>query len=442
MTGPAQGVPAIDHHSHASAYRSGGTYRSVRDHEDHFLTGHLEANVPSEAYRSYVRARNAGDAVELDRLEEAHGIAALLETGRQYRSTTFFTTALRKGCALLYGTDEQDRFEALGARLRAEGLAAPYDRAAEVAGTPVILADVPKIDRGAWNPETYRQVIRIDPYFYPFGLEERDDRGTEADRFLGIFRTVLDEQRAEHGLDELPATFDEYRDFCLASLRERREGGAIGYKIVSAYVRTLAFDRVGHAEAAAAYASLRTTGDGDRKALADHLVAVIAAEAGELGIPIQIHTGMGHPEPGMYIRNADPLNLEKLLLAPELNRTRFVMIHGAYPYSSSAAALAQTYGNVFLDFSWMPYLHHEHLRLKLVEWLEILPANKLIFGTDTGLPEFHVAAAHFAREALDHALESGVSRGVWTAAQTDYLARRVLYDNTADLYGIEGRTRP
>jgi len=441
MTLITQGVPAIDHHSHASAYRTGGTYRSVRDHEDHFATGHLEASIPTEAYRRYVRARGSADESALHELESTYGIAGLLEKGRRFRSTTFFATALRKGCSLLYGTTDEASFDEQGALLRAQSLSAPYDQAAEVANTPVLLVDVPSIDTAQWNPQRYRQVIRVDPYFYPFGLDERDDRGTEADRFLTIFENVLAGELQRQGLTELPSTFDDYRDFCIESLRLRREAGAIGYKIVSAYVRTLAFERVSHEDAASAYEALRRGHAGDRKALADHLVSLIAADAGAHDVPVQIHTGMGHPEPGMYIRNADPLNLERLFITPALNTTKFVMIHGAYPYSSSAAALAQTYGNVFLDFSWMPYLHHAQLRLRLIEWLEILPADKLIFGTDTGLPEFHAAAAYFAREALDHVLSDGVSRGVWTSEQVDFLAHRVLYANAAELYHIEEGSR-
>ena len=145
---------------------------------------------------------------------------------------------------------------------------------------------------------------------------------------------------------------------------------------------------------------------------------------------------MGHPEPGMRISNGEPFLLETFLNIRSLNRLKVTLLHGGYPYSSQLAALAQTYGNVFLDFSWMPYLHHFYLRQKLTEWLEILPANKLLFGSDAGAPEFHVASAHFARQALNHVLNDGVQRGVWNAQQVDWLARRALHDNAAQLHGF------
>ena len=51
--------------------------------------------------------------------------------------------------------------------------------------------------------------------------------------------------------------------------------------------------------------------------------------------------------------------------------------------------------------------------------------------------EFHVAAAYYARQALNHVLHDGVQRGVWDATQVDWLARRILWENTAEAYGLD-----
>lgn len=437
MSSITEGIPAVDHHSHASAYVSAsGRYRTVADHEAHFATGHLESRVPSSVYQRYVRARNSGDATTLAHLESEHGIEKLVAEGKSFRSTTFFTRALEVGCELMYGTDTASGHAVAGDALRSVSVSAPYDRALEIAETPVVLADVRSIDRSVWDAEKYRQVIRVDPYLYPFGVGGTVDRGTERERFEGIFATVLSEELHDQQRDSVPLTLSEFDDFVMESLRRRRAVGAIGYKFASAYVRSLEFGRVDKGLAADEYGRLVRGQGGDRRAIADYMATRIAINAAEHSVPLQIHTGMGHPEPGMYIRNADPLNLESFLLQPALNRTQIILIHGSYPFTSKAAALAQTYGNVYLDFSWMPYLHHAHLRQKLIEWMEILPANKVIFGSDTGLPEFHVAASHFTREALDFALSDGVTRGVWTATQCDFLAQRILFQNAADLYAL------
>lgn len=431
-------IPAIDHHSHASAYVGpDGLYRSVADLEEHFVTGHLESRVPDEVYREYIDARNRHDRTALDALDSQHGIYALLEKGAEFRSTTFFATALRRGCEMLYGDySDQEDLAKRGKYWREKGESVLYTHALDMANTPVVLTDVKSIDVQKWSPERYKQIVRIDPYLYPFGHAERSERGTEAARFMNIFSGVLKDELSISGLSASPSSLPEYLEFVLGSLKRRCDAGAVGFKFASAYVRSLAFSDVDEHDAARAYTDLKSSGRGDRQSLENYLAFRMAEYAADNGFPLQIHVGMGHPEPGMYIRNANPLNLEDFLSRPSLNRLKVIMIHGAYPFTSEAAALAQTYGNVHLDFSWMPYLHHFYLRQKLSEWLEILPANKLIFGTDTGAPEFHVSGTAYARESLALVLEGGFARGVWTAQQTDYLAERVLYSNAAELYGI------
>ena len=187
------------------------------------------------------------------------------------------------------------------------------------------------------------------------------------------------------------------------------------------------------------YGALASGAAVDRAPMENFIVRRLSQYAADHGIPMQIHVGMGHPEPGMLIANSAPFLLEPFLNTPSLNRLKVILLHGGYPFSSDLAALAQTYGNVFIDFSWMPYLHHYYLRTKLAEWLEILPANKLLYGSDTSAPEFHVAAMRYTRESLNHVLHDGHQRGVWDAKQVDWLARRILFENTAEVYRIESR---
>lgn len=436
------GIPAIDHHSHASMSKP----RTVEQIERSFATAHLEANVPHEAYLAYIAARNAGDAATLARLDAAHGTEALMQAGLAFRSTTFFSRALKEGCRQLYGATEDDGndWDTLMATAREWGAKSPsfaYDRAIEIANTPIVLTDIPFIDRSTWNAAHYRQIARIDPYLYPFHSGEPPGRGTEFQRFHGGFANILTAELKRYGLDRPPEDFDAYLQLVDASVQRRIGEGAIGLKIVSAYVRSIDFDPATYADASAVYAALASGKQVPGTPMENFIVRRLAQYAADNGIPMQIHVGMGHPEPGMRVANSAPFLLERLLDTPSLNRLKVCLLHGGYPFSSHVAALAQTYGNVYLDFSWMPYLHHYYLRTKLAEWLEILPANKLLYGSDTSAPEFHVAAARYAREALNHVLHDGHARGVWDAKQVDWLARRILFENTAEIYGIEATAR-
>ena len=431
------GMPAIDHHSHASMSRS----RTVDQIERNYATAHLEANIPPGIFEAFIAARNRGDSAALDKLEAEHGTETLLKQAVTFRSTTFFSTALKEGCRQLYGPAED--WDTLMRVQREWGEKHPsfaYDHATKIANTPIVITDVPFIDRAIWNRQTYRQVARIDPYLYPFHSGKSAGRGTEFQRFHSVFASVLAAELKHYGLDRPPADLDRYLQFVDASVERRIAEGAIGLKIVSAYVRPIDFGVSSHEDAAGVYRALASGRIVDSAALENFIVRRVAQYAADHRIPMQIHVGMGHPEPGMRIANSAPLLLESFLDTPSLNRLKVILLHGGYPFGSDLAALAQTYGNVFIDFSWMPYLHHFYLRQKLSEWLEILPANKLLYGSDTSAPEFHVAAASYTRDSLNHVLHDGYVRKVWDTKQIEWLAQRILVANTAELYGIDFRT--
>ena len=427
------GMPAIDHHSHASMSR----FRTVEQIERAYATAHLEANVPPEVFETFISARNRGDAAVLAKLDAEHGTERLMREAVTFRSTTFFSTALREGCRQLYGPpDDWDALMRVAGEWGARHPSFAYDQAIDVANTPIVITDVPFIDRDLWNRDRYRQVARIDPYLYPFHPGAAPGRGTEFQRFHGVFASVLAKELKHYGFDQPPPTLDAYLQFVDASVRRRVSEGAIGLKIVSAYVRAIDFAPSTYEAAARIYGALASGRDAERAPLENFIARRLAQYAAEHRLPMQIHVGMGHPEPGMRIANSAPFLLESLIDTPTLNRLRIVLLHGGYPFGSDLASLAQTYGNVFIDFSWMPYLHHFYLRQKLSEWLEILPANKLLYGSDTSAPEFHVAAASYTRGSLNHVLHDGYVRGVWDAKQVEWLARRILFENTADVYGI------
>lgn len=428
------GMPAIDHHSHASMSR----FRTVEQIEKNFATAHLEANLPAEVFEAFIAARNRGDLATLKQLDKDNGTEALLRDAVAFRSTTFFSRALREGCRQLYGPAEDwDALMRVAREWAAKHPSFAYDQAAKAANTPIVLTDVPFLDRTIWNRDVYRQVARIDPYLYPFHSSKAPGRGTEFQRFHRVFASVLAAELTHYGFDRPPPDLDRYLQVVDASVQRRIGEGAIGLKIVSAYVRSIDFGTSTYEDAARVYAALASGRVTETAVLENFIVRRLAQCAADRRIPMQIHVGMGHPEPGMRIANSAPFLLESFLDTPSLNRLKVILLHGGYPFGSHLAALAQTYGNVFIDFSWMPYLHHFYLREKLSEWLEILPANKLLYGSDTSAPEFHVAAASYTRDSLNHVLHDGYLRGVWDSKQVEWLAQRILAENTADVYGID-----
>lgn len=435
------GVPAIDHHSHAGYVRPGEELEGIDALERENAAGHVEANLPVGVFDEFVAARGRGDRDALVRLDAAHGIEKLFDESILFQSTSVHGVSLVEGSRALYGDLGHDETVRVSRDRRRADFAGLYGEALDISGTAAVLTDLPWIDADAWTPERYKPIGRIDPYLYPFGHPAFRRRGSDTPRFRRVFATVLEGLLKTAGLDAPPATLGEYVAFVRDSIIRRQESGFVGLKIASAYVRSLDFRRRSRDEAEAAYTTLRSDAASLETpaytALADYLVFAIAELAVERELPVQIHTGMGHAEPGLLLSGADPRNLEPLLSDPALNRLRIILIHGGYPYTSLLPALSQAHGNVFLDYSWMPYLHHHALERMLQEWLELLPADRVMFGTDTGQPEFHVASTARGRLALDRALTAGVADRLWTTSQAEWLASRVLNENLCRVYGLE-----
>lgn len=445
-------VPAVDHHSHAGYVRPGQKIEGVDAYELENAAGHVEGRIRHEDYQGWMALVESGRKAEAGALADRLGIPGLIAESLRMQDTTVHAAALREGCEALYGKLSRDETIRVSKASRAADFAGLYDRALLLSDTAAVLTDIPEIDSATWPHARYKPVARIDPYLFPFGHPTWTGRGTDAPRFRRIFARVLERQLEIAGTD-LPTTLDAYRDFVIASLERRRADGFVGLKIASAYVRTLQFERVDAGVAKAAWADLAGATAGVResgrvpapsdipsaahKALADHLAFTIAEWAAAERMPMQIHTGFGHTEPGLRISTANPLLLEEFIGDPALSTLPIILIHGGFPYSSNLTALAQMYGNVHLDFSWMTYLQHHTVTRVLEEWLELLPANKVMYGTDTGSPELHVSSTRRARASLDGVLESGVRDGLWTMRQAGWLAERVLHRNLCDVYGVE-----
>lgn len=437
------GVPAIDHHSHAGYVRPGEHLHGFDGYEREYAMGHVEANIPHEVYVAYNQAVLVHDEERVRAIESEFAIAELIDESIRFQSTTVHAASLAEGTNALYGTGSRTALIEASVEQRRTDFAGLYDRALLLSGTEQVLTDIPEIDASVWSPDRYKPIARIDPYLFPFGHPPIVDRAEDSRKFRRVFRSILDGLLAAAGLDAPPAGFEDYRAFVAGSITRRQQSGTVGLKIASAYVRTLEFRRTSVQDAAAAYGRLhraeRAGEDvdaADHRVLADFLAYEIAAHAVERELPMQIHTGMGHTEPGLKLAGANPILLEQFLDTPGLNRLRVILIHGGFPYGQALAALSQARGNVFVDFSWMPYLHEHALHRMLQEWLEVLPANKVIFGTDTGSPEFHVSGTRRGRVALDAALSAGRASGLWSSRQASWLAERVLHENLRDVYGL------
>jgi hypothetical protein len=298
------------------------------------------------------------------------------------------------------------------------------------------------------QPPRFRWVAYADALIFP--LDNSQLAAATPDR-KGFF--ALEDQLRQHYLDavsqpRIPATLAEYLAHVVTPTLERqKQVGALGEKFEAAYLRSLAFDAVDEATAARIYTRFAagTAGSGpaqaDYKPLQDFLFRYIAAECGRLGMAVHIHTMAGA---GGYfdVSGANPLNLESVLNDASLRKTRFVMLHGGWPFIREIAALLAK-PNAYLDFSQQSLmLPPAMLAANLREWLELNP-EKVLFATDAypystemGWEEAGWVATRNGREALAEALTAMLRAGEITRARASEVARMVLRENARALYGL------
>jgi predicted TIM-barrel fold metal-dependent hydrolase len=298
------------------------------------------------------------------------------------------------------------------------------------AGIETALVNAPALGPGQSAPR-FRWVPSADALLYPF---EGEDEGVRA-------------LRGELHLGPPPPTLDEYlRTEVTGRLESWRKSGAIAVKFAIAYRRSLSFTDVERSFAA----SLFTSGAQGRKLappnqnqIEGFLMREICREAGRLGLVVHIHTGIG-ADPYFSLKGSDPLLLESLFDDPELRSTRFVMIHGGWPFERSAGAMLIR-PNVYADISAQVFLRSTSaLSETLEDWLDWYP-EKVLFGTDAysepGTPlatweEKAWLTSRTARQALALALSRMIGDGRISRGRAIELARMVLRENALQLYGL------
>jgi len=358
-----------------------------------------------------------------------HQSLADLDTADPHYSTSTYRSLLREAYSDLYG--DASAWSAGVDAQYADGVQAAYTRMLDRLGIRATLWDYRRLARAEWPTDRYRLIYWIDPFVCPFpdsslsGGEELQD--------------ALAEALALVGLSELPASLDEYLTF-VATVLERARAQLVGLKLLAGYHRSLHFEDVSFETASVVYQRLRQAQPVEYATFQDFMVRYLFQVAGTLDVPLQIHASFGGPSSNLQLAHNDPSQLQPLFAQPGANRTRVVLLHGGYPFVSHAAALAWMYPSVYLDFSVLPSLFAQPLARWLEEWLELLPHDKLLFGSDASSPELYYTAAVNGRRQLGQALEHLVSTGGLSRQEAVHVAERVCFSNAIKLYGLSDLT--
>src|SRR5260370_3800563 len=185
------------------------------------------------------------------------------------------------------------------------------------------------------DPKRFHWVFFVDSFLFP--LNNRDQTGKNPDMgvYIPLQEKVLHRYMQQENISALPADLAGYESFVRQTVADNQKKGGVAMKFEAAYFRSLYFSDPPRDKAEAIYAkyhACRVPSNEDYRTFQDYILRVLIDQAGKLNLSVHFHSAVGI---GDYfsLRNCHPLRLEKVLVAPRYAKTKFVFIHGGYPYN-------------------------------------------------------------------------------------------------------------
>jgi len=262
------------------------------------------------------------------------------------------------------------------------------------------------------RPGLFKPSYRIDAFLNAWAPEKKDQDGVS---FLSVHGRRLREP------GELAAYLRE-------SILAKKASGAVALKSAIAYERGLGFAKPDEGLAAAAMRK----GEGAEAAEVEAFQAFVFFEvcrlAAEVGLPFQVHTGLGQ------LRGTRALGLVDAIQANPL--TKFVPFHGSFPWTDDIAALVHNFPNVYPDLCWLPLISTSRAVTFVKEMVELGTADKLTWGCDAHHGEESYAAILAARHVLAKAFSELVAEHWMSEEEAGDYCSRILDRNPRALYGV------
>jgi len=264
------------------------------------------------------------------------------------------------------------------------------------------------------------------------------------DNFIFVFsKSEIYELGNKHGIE-----INNLDDYVLAlekAFNEGMEYGMVGVKSGLAYNREIHYENTTKEKAEAALNEIFNEENSKPlefetvRPLQDYIMHRVLDLANEHDLPVQIHTGL-HAGGKNEIRNSHPALLTNLF--NEYPDVKFCIFHSAYPYGAEMSVLAKNYPNVFIDMCWSHIISPYYSERYLHEWLETVPANKIMaFGGDYSPAELAYGHSVMARKVVAKVLIEKVAGGYFTEQEAIDIAHRILRDNALEIFKLKGHKR-
>jgi predicted TIM-barrel fold metal-dependent hydrolase len=233
----------------------------------------------------------------------------------------------------------------------------------------------------------------------------------------------------------------------------KTDGKIVGVKIGLAYTRPIHFEKTSFAEAEKVFNQIYNIGNfkfnetprgytpdpldtDEYQVMQNYLVHKIIQEATKRNLPIQIHTGLQEGNENI-LSNSHPELLTNLFM--EYKEARFDVFHGGWPYCDELGAIAKNCPNVYVDMCWMHIISPSRSQTALSQWLDEVPANKILgFGGDYLFVEGVYSHSVIARKNIAKVLASKVNDGVYSMEQAKRYAQWILRENALQLFFPQG----
>ena len=233
-------------------------------------------------------------------------------------------------------------------------------------------------------------------------------------------------------------TFIDWLDACEEMIRLYCDAGAVAFKTTIATDRSLNIGYGSYAEAEESFVrSLREDGEylPPSSAYQDFMFRHVLSRVQRHGLPVQMHTGMAASN-GNVIPNGNPLQLCPLFM--EYRDLNFVIMHMGYPYQLEIGSLGKMFRNVYLDLSWAYLLSPNGAKAALSEWLDSVPATKIMaFGGDCGHEDHVYAHLMTAKDTVSRALADKVEKGCFDIDHAKWIAEQIFLTNPYRVFQLE-----
>jgi predicted TIM-barrel fold metal-dependent hydrolase len=244
-----------------------------------------------------------------------------------------------------------------------------------------------------------------------------------------------DVEKASTELNMEVSNLETYVLLAEALLDRWRSRGVVGLKITCR-----ATTNPSHEEASRAFTSLWESGEvaAGSPVLRDYLFHRLLESAADLNLPVAVHTGI------IWNNWSDFTATHPQHLIPLLQqhwRTRFDCYHAGIPWVGTVGVMGKTFPNLWLNLCWCHVISPEMTVRALNEWVDLVPANKIIaFGGDYAVPVEKVYGhLVMARENIARVLGQRIERGLMDEDQALELAHTWFYENPVALYRLDER---